>query len=555
MATSSPPQAVTTLTESIKNLLESNFCHIVVKGELSNVSLQPSGHLYFGIKDSKSFLNGAFFHFKSKYFDRRPKDGDSVIIHGKLTVYAPRGQYQIVAHALVYAGEGDLLQKFEETKKRLAAEGYFSIEKKQPLPRIPKCIGVITSPTGAVIQDILRILSRRCYQYKVLIYPVTVQGATAAKEISQAIEVMNRDKLVDVLVIARGGGSIEDLWAFNEEIIVKAIDASTIPIISAVGHETDYTLCDFAADVRAPTPSAAAEIVCQSSQEQIQIFKSHLRYLNAHAQQLLAGKAKQIQQWKRYLDHVDFFRPPHQSLDYLRVSIERSIQTTLSQSKQRYRQYTRWLQSDILQRMTYRLQDLWKMINLAFQNRLLALKHHCVHIKKNLVIHNTQQYRQRFDPCRDQIHRALSQRLGYFQQSLAHKQTLLKHFTTKINQLFIKETSALNLLKKRLNKAFVYTVCERREHFLYAKENLFLSLNHLVERHRAKYHTVSQQLISLNPKNVLKRGYAMLFDFNENSAIISAKSLHKHSCVRVRLQDGEATLTVTDVQNFETQEF
>lgn len=130
MATSSPPQAVTTLTESIKNLLESNFCHIVVKGELSNVSLQPSGHLYFGIKDSKSFLNGAFFHFKSKYFDRRPKDGDSVIIHGKLTVYAPRGQYQIVAHALVYAGEGDLLQKFEETKKRLAAEGYFSIEKK-----------------------------------------------------------------------------------------------------------------------------------------------------------------------------------------------------------------------------------------------------------------------------------------------------------------------------------------------------------------------------------------------------------------------------------------
>lgn len=244
---------------------------------------------------------------------------------------------------------------------------------------------MITSPTGAVIQDILRILSRRCYQYKVLIYPVTVQGATAAKEISQAIEVMNRDKLVDVLVIARGGGSIEDLWAFNEEIIVKAIDASTIPIISAVGHETDYTLCDFAADVRAPTPSAAAEIVCQSSQEQIQIFKSHLRYLNAHAQQLLAGKAKQIQQWKRYLDHVDFFRPPHQSLDYLRVSIERSIQTKLSQSKQRYMQYTRWLQSDILQRMTYRLQDLWKMINLAFQNRLLALKHHCVHIKKILL--------------------------------------------------------------------------------------------------------------------------------------------------------------------------
>ncbi|CAG9046519.1 Exodeoxyribonuclease 7 large subunit [Chlamydia abortus] len=552
MTTSSPPQAVTTLTESIKNLLESNFCHIVVKGELSNVSLQPSGHLYFGIKDSKSFLNGAFFHFKSKYFDRRPKDGDSVIIHGKLTVYAPRGQYQIVAHALVYAGEGDLLQKFEETKKRLAAAGYFSIEKKQPLPKIPTCIGVITSPTGAVIQDILRILSRRCHQYKLLIYPVTVQGATAAKEISQAIEVMNKDQLVDVLIIARGGGSIEDLWAFNEEIIVKAIAASRIPVISAVGHETDYTLCDFAADVRAPTPSAAAEIVCQSSQEQMQILKGHLRYLNAHAQQLLAGKAKQIQQWKRYLDHVDFFRPPHQSLDYLRVSIERSIQTKLSQSKQRYRQYMRWLQSDTLKRVTCRLQDLWKMIRLAFHNRLLALNHHCAHIKKNLIIHNTQRYRQRFAPWKDQIHRALSQRLGYFHQSLAHKHTLFKHFTTKIHQVIIKETCTLNLLKKRLNTAFVYTVDERREQFVYAKDNLFLSLNHLVERHREKYRAVSKQLISLNPKNVLKRGYAMLFDFNENLAIISAKSLHKHSCVRVRLQDGEATLTVMDVQNFET---
>ncbi|MEF9497333.1 exodeoxyribonuclease VII large subunit [Chlamydia sp. 04-14] len=554
MTTSSSPQAVTTLTESIKNLLESNFCHIVVKGELSNVSLQPSGHLYFGIKDNKSFLNGAFFHFKSKYFDRRPKDGDSVIIHGKLTVYAPRGQYQIVAHALVYAGEGDLLQKFEETKKRLAAEGYFAIEKKQTLPAIPKCIGVITSPTGAVIQDILRILSRRCYQYKLLIYPVTVQGTTAAKEISQAIEVMNQEQLADVLILARGGGSIEDLWAFNEEIIIKAIDASSIPIISAVGHETDYTLCDFAADVRAPTPSAAAEIVCQSSQQQIQVFKSYLHYLNAHSQQLLSGKTKQIQQWKRYLDHVDFFRSAQQSLDYLCLSVQRSIQTKLSQCKQRYTQYTRWLQSDVLQRMKYRLQDLWKMIVQAFHNRLRALKHLCVHMKKNLVFHNTQLFSQRLDPWKQQIHRALSQRLRYFHQSLEHKQTLLKHFKIKLNQQFIKEKHALNLLKKRLISIFINTVYEHREHYFRTRENLILSLHHLVERNREKYHTASKQLSSLNPKNVLKRGYAMLFDFNENFAIISAKSLHKHSCVRLRLQDGEATLTVTDIQNFETQE-
>ncbi|AAP05056.1 exodeoxyribonuclease VII large subunit [Chlamydia caviae] len=554
MTTSSPPQAVTTLTESIKNLLESNFCHIVVKGELSNVSLQPSGHLYFGIKDNRSFLNGAFFHFKSKYFDRRPKDGDSVVIHGKLTVYAPRGQYQIIAHALVYAGEGDLLQKFEETKKRLAAEGYFAIEKKQALPTIPKSIGVITSPTGAVIQDILRVLSRRCYQYKLLIYPVTVQGATAAKEISRAIEEMNKENLADVLILARGGGSIEDLWAFNEEIIVKAIAASSIPIISAVGHETDYTLCDFAADVRAPTPSAAAEIVCQSSEQQIQVLKSYLRYLNAHAQQLLSGKTKQIQQWKRYLDHVDFFRPAHQSLDYLCLSIERSIKIKLSQYKQRYMQYARWLQSDVLQRMTYRLYDLWKMIVQAFHNRLIAAKHLCIHQKKNLTFLNTQQFIQKLDLWKQQTRRALRQRLGYCSQSLTHQQTSLKHFITKLNQQFTKENHALSLLQKRLTRTFANRVDEHRESYMRSRENLIFSLHHLVKRNREKYSQVSKQLTLLNPKNVFKRGYAMLFDFNENFAIISAKSLHKHSCVRVRLQDGEATLTVTDIQNFETQE-
>jgi len=289
-----PPQAVTSLTENIKTLLESHFCHIVVKGELSNVSLQPSGHLYFGIKDEKSFLNGAFFHFKSKFFGRRPKDGDAVILHGKLTVYAPRGLYQIVAHALVYAGEGDLLQKFEELKKRLTTEGYFAMEKKKSLPKAPKCIGVITSPTVAVVQDILRVLSRRCYNYKVLIYPVTVQGESATKEICKALEVMNAENIADVLILARGGGSIEDLWSFNEEALVKAIHASKIPIISAVGHETDYTLCDLAADVRAPTPSAAAEIVCPSSEQQLQQLQGILNHLLSHSQQFFQGKKDQL---------------------------------------------------------------------------------------------------------------------------------------------------------------------------------------------------------------------------------------------------------------------
>lgn len=263
----------------------------MVKGELSNVSLQTSGHLYFAIKDSKAVLNGAFFHFRSKYFDRKPKDGDYVILHGKLTVYAPRGQYQIVAYALTFSGEGNLLQQFEERKQRLAAEGYFDPKRKKPLPSGARVIGVITSPTGAVIQDILRVLSRRCHQFQVILYPVTVQGATAAQEISQAIQFFNQNSMgVHALIIARGGGSIEDLWAFNEEELVKSIVASSIPIISAVGHETDFTLCDFASDVRAPTPSAAAEIVCKSSDQYRQELQNLRRYVLSHARQFIAAK-------------------------------------------------------------------------------------------------------------------------------------------------------------------------------------------------------------------------------------------------------------------------
>ncbi|SPN74166.1 Exodeoxyribonuclease 7 large subunit,exodeoxyribonuclease VII large subunit,exodeoxyribonuclease VII, large subunit,Exonuclease VII, large subunit [Chlamydia serpentis] len=546
---SSPPEAVALLTERIKTLLESNFCHVVVKGELSNVSLQPSGHLYFGIKDNKAFLNGAFFHFKSKYYERKPKDGDAVIIHGKLAVYAPRGQYQIVAHALVYSGEGDLLQKFEEIKKRLTAEGYFAVEKKKPLPSTPKCIGVITSPIGAVIQDILQVLSRRAYNYKVFIYPVTVQGSSAAHEISKAIEVMNTEGLADVLIIARGGGSIEDLWAFNEEILVKAIHASRLPILSAVGHETDYTLCDFAADVRAPTPSAAAEIVCKSSEEQVQILEGYLRYLISHSRQFLASKKQQLIPWRRFLDRAEFYATAQQQIDYIEIAIKKCILTKLNQSKQYYTNISRWLQGDLVSRTNCKLQDLQKMLLQALSHKLLSIQRHCYQVKKNLIPpRQLQQLSQKLSSRQQQLKALISRRLHYQREVFCHKHALLKHAQNALEQQLSIHLQHLKLLEKRLARECLLNVQNQKILYENLNETFATILEHRYASYVSRYSALKEQLHSLNPKNVLKRGYSMLFDFNKKFAIISVDNLQENGRVRVRLHDGEAILTVTDIE-------
>ncbi|CCP52513.1 exodeoxyribonuclease VII large subunit [Chlamydia trachomatis D/SotonD1] len=508
MSITSPPIEVSVLTDSIKNLLEKNFLRVVVKGELSNVSLQTSGHLYFAIKDSKAVLNGAFFHFRSKYFDRKPKDGDYVILHGKLTVYAPRGQYQIVAYALTFSGEGNLLQQFEERKQRLAAEGYFDPKRKKPLPSGARVIGVITSPTGAVIQDILRVLSRRCHQFQVILYPVTVQGATAAQEISQAIQFFNQNSMgVHALIIARGGGSIEDLWAFNEEELVKSIVASSIPIISAVGHETDFTLCDFASDVRAPTPSAAAEIVCKSSDQYRQELQNLRRYVSSHARQFIAAKKNLLTHWQRHLASVDFYHTAQQTLDYIRSALERGIETKLEYYKQRFAQYRRWLKSDVLIRIEKHLADLNQSLMLSIKNK--------IYTKKTSL-------NQLYTSC-------LKNELLNLQHRTQHSRNILSQ------------------LSRRLHIAIASSQQTHQECLVRLQNELSFTIQHLLTKAKERCQAIQEQASSLNPKNVLKRGFAQLFDFNKHFVIISAESLKQSDLVRVCLQDGEAVVSVKEV--------
>jgi len=252
---------VSEITELIKEALEENFSSIVVEGEISNCRPASSGHIYFNLKDKDSMLSAVLFKGKSKLLNFEPKDGMLVRVSGSISVYAQRGSYQIICDTIERAGLGEILVMLEERKRRLQEEGLFDEARKKEIPAFPQKIVVITSPTGAAVRDILNIIKRRNSLISVIIIPSLVQGSEAAASITKAIKIANTHNLGDVIIVGRGGGSIEDLLPFSDEALVRAIALSKIPTISAVGHETDWSLCDYAADLRAPTPSAAAELV------------------------------------------------------------------------------------------------------------------------------------------------------------------------------------------------------------------------------------------------------------------------------------------------------
>ena len=271
---------VSRLTALLRGVLEENFEQVWVQGEISNLSFPSSGHIYFTLKDTGAQLRCVMFKGSVKNLKFRPTDGMGLIARGRISVYDQRGEYQLICEYLEPAGIGALQMAFVQLKERLAKEGLFEEGHKQPLPPFPRRIGVITSATGAAIHDILNVLKRRFAALEILLYPVRVQGEGSALEIARAIDDMNRLGLVDVLIVGRGGGSLEDLWAFNEEVVARAVYRSKLPVISAVGHETDWTISDFVADLRAPTPSAAAELVIASSLElrgQLEALNHRLR--------------------------------------------------------------------------------------------------------------------------------------------------------------------------------------------------------------------------------------------------------------------------------------
>lgn len=259
--------SVSELTARIRQLIEGSFAEVMVEGEISNFRRHSSGHWYFSLKDEYASVRCASFRMQNRFIRFRPEDGLTVRVRGRLSLYEARGEYQLLVDFIEPVGTGSLQLAFDQLKARLAAEGLFDTARKRPLPLLPRCVGVVTSPTGAAVSDILRIIKRRNEAIRVLIAPARVQGDGASQEIVRAINLLNSHFEVDVIVVGRGGGSIEDLWCFNEESVARAICGSRVPVISAVGHETDFTIADFVADIRASTPSAAAELVAKARDE------------------------------------------------------------------------------------------------------------------------------------------------------------------------------------------------------------------------------------------------------------------------------------------------
>jgi exodeoxyribonuclease VII large subunit len=258
---------VSQLTDRLQGVLETEFFDVWVEGEVSNLTLPASGHWYFSLKDANAQVRAVVWKTAARLIKFKPRDGMKVLVRGSVRVYPPKGEYQIAVEVVEPLGKGSLQQAFEELKAKLEKEGLFAAARKRPLPLLPRRIAVVTSPTGAVIQDILRVVERRYANLEIAIYPARVQGPEAVAEIVRGIRALNAAGGFDVLIVARGGGSLEDLWPFNEELVARALAASKIPTISAVGHETDFTIADFVADLRAPTPSAAAERVVGAKDE------------------------------------------------------------------------------------------------------------------------------------------------------------------------------------------------------------------------------------------------------------------------------------------------
>ncbi len=383
---SSPTQApvlrVSELLRDVRTLLERGFPRVWVEGEISNFSCPRSGHWYFTLKDENAQLRCAMFRSDNRRLDFRPEDGMSVIARGRLTLYEARGDFQLVVETLEETGDGALRRAFEALKQRLLAEGLFDEARKRPLPALPRRIGVLTSPTGAALHDILSVLRRRFPAVPVRLYPIPVQGEGAAAEIARMLRLAGRRHDCDVLILARGGGSLEDLWAFNEEVVARAVAESPIPVVTGIGHQVDFTIADFCADLRAPTPSAAAEAVVPEADE----WRQRIHHLEGRLQQTMDQRLGRL---RERLGHLHArLRHPRARLEQLRQrgdELERRLLRAWDQQHQARRRH---------------LEDLVRRLHAAGPRaRLIAAREHLTGLSERL----RQAQRRRLDGERTRL--------------------------------------------------------------------------------------------------------------------------------------------------------
>ena len=351
---------VSRLNQTVRLLLEREVGQVWISGEISNFTQPASGHWYFTLKDDTAQVRCAMFRNSNRRVTFRPQHGQQILVRASITLYEPRGEYQIIVESMQPAGEGLLQQKYEQLKAKLASEGLFDQQSKQPLPSPAHCVGVITSKTGAALHDILHVLKRRDPSLPVVIYPTAVQGENAPGQIVRAIALANSRKECDVLIVGRGGGSLEDLWSFNDERVARAIFASQIPIVSAVGHETDVTIADFVADLRAPTPSAAAEMVSRNQLELLRQLQSGQQRLEMAMDYYLANRTRRFTQLEHRLQqqHPQLRLARQQTvLERLRQRMTYAMDNQLKRSGQRQQRMTQRLNQHSPQPRIHRAQN------------------------------------------------------------------------------------------------------------------------------------------------------------------------------------------------------
>jgi exodeoxyribonuclease VII large subunit len=322
--------SISQLNDAARDVLEQSIGLVWVEGEISNMARPASGHIYFSLKDNSAQIRCAMFRNRSQGLRFKINNGLKVLARGRVSLYTARGDYQLIVDSLEPDGEGLLRLRFEQLKRRLSEEGLFDSQRKRELPGWPRCIGIVTSPSGAAVRDIVTVLGRRCPSVPIIVYPTLVQGDSAAGNIVQAIECANRRADCDVLIIGRGGGSLEDLWPFNEERVARAIAASQIPTVSAVGHEIDITIADLVADLRAPTPSAAAELVSPDTGEALRRIASLTQRLKTHMRYALTGRAQELRQLQaRLLSPQRRFEANYQRVDDLSQRLVKGMRLQL----------------------------------------------------------------------------------------------------------------------------------------------------------------------------------------------------------------------------------
>ena len=478
--------AVSRLVRESRAVLEGSFPLIWVEGEISNLAMPNSGHIYFTLKDEIAQVRCAMFRNRNRNLRFTPENGMQVLMRVRVTLYEGRGEFQLVVEHMEEAGSGALQRAYEALKQRLGQEGLFDEALKQSLPKTPTTIGIVSSPDGAAVHDILSVLQRRFPSVNVILYPVAVQGDGSIEQIQNAINVANQRQETDLLIVGRGGGSLEDLWSFNDEKVVRAIAQSTIPVISAVGHEVDFTIADFVADVRAPTPSAAAELAVPDYVELL----SSLRNLDRRMSQFVTSM---LNQQSRYVAHL-MQRIPKPSMQ------------------------------------------------LAYQQRQLN------QLKQQLVINqrrSLQNKQQHIDLLSSRIKHPTA-KINLQQQKLLRLQTRLQH---SIHNKLIQTRSRLTVLEQqRSNLRVAEIVKQQQGHISSLLSRIQGNMQQSLTLHKTQLSQQMRTLAAVSPLSTLERGYSITTD-NQQKVIVAASDVEQGQTVNVQLHQGQLQCEVKQVKN------